>query len=102
MHPAGASPAVNRPRRRRPDQRGGGDPPVRLRAPGHSDISDLLFNTADTLADAVTARLAGQRLYPVWIGLALSAAVLAAIPVLPGPRLGDVDKVVEVAAPGGG
>ena len=67
---------------------------------GHSDISDLLVNTVGTLAGAVTARLAGQRLYPVWIGLALTAAGLFAILVLSGPRLGDVDKVVEVAAPG--
>ena len=44
-----------------------------LFALGHSDVSDLLFNTVGAGVGAVIARLAGRRLYPVWIGLALVA-----------------------------
>ena len=62
---------------------------------GHSDVSDLLFNTAGALVGAVIARLCGRRLYPVWIGLALGAAAVFAVLVVLGPRLGDPDKVVE-------
>ena len=62
---------------------------------GHSDVSDLLFNTAGALVGAVIARLCGRRLYPVWIGLALVAAAVFAVLVVLGPRLGDPDKVVE-------
>ena len=62
---------------------------------GHSDVSDLLFNTAGVLVGAVIARLCGRRLYPVWIGLALVAAAVFAVLVVLGPRLGDPDKVVE-------
>ena len=62
---------------------------------GHSDVSDLLFNTAGVLVGAVIARLCGRRLYPVWIGLALGAAAVFAVLVVLGPRLGDPDKVVE-------
>jgi len=73
---------------------------------GHSDVSDLLFNTAGALVGAlvgaVIARLCGRRLYPVWIGLALVAAAVFAVLVVLGPRLGDPDKVVEagVVEPG--
>ena len=62
---------------------------------GHSDVSDLLFNTAGVLVGAVIARLCGRRLYPVWSGLALVAAAVFAVLVVLGPRLGDPDKVVE-------
>ena len=62
---------------------------------GHSDVSDLLFNTAGVLVGAVIARLCGRRLYPVWVGLALVAAAVFAVLVVLGPRLGDPDKVVE-------
>ena len=62
---------------------------------GHSDISDLMFNTLGALAGAVIARLAGRRLYPVWIGLALAAALVFAVLVLLGPALGDPERVVE-------
>ena len=62
---------------------------------GHSDVSDLLFNTAGALVGAVIARLCGRRLYPVWSGLALVAAAVFAVLVVLGPRLGDPDKVVE-------
>ena len=65
---------------------------------GHSDISDLLFNTAGALVGAVIARLCGRRFYPVWIGLALAAAAVFAVLVVLGPRLGDPDKVVETGA----
>lgn len=68
-----------------------------LLALGHSDVSDLLFNTVGALVGAVIARLAGRRLYPLWIGLAAAAAVVFAVLVLLGPRLGDPDAVVELA-----
>lgn len=64
---------------------------------GHSDASDLLFNTLGALVGAVIARLAGRRLYPVWIGLAMVAALVFAVLVLLGPRLGDPEQVVELA-----
>ena len=63
---------------------------------GHSDVSDLLFNTLGALVGAWIARLAGRRLYPLWVGLALAAALVFAVLVILGPRLGDPDKVVEV------
>ena len=68
-----------------------------LFALGHSDVSDLLFNAVGAGVGAVIARLAGRRLYPVWIGLALVAAGVFAVLVILGPRLGDPDKVVELA-----
>ncbi len=67
-----------------------------LLALGHSDVSDLIFNTVGTLVGALAARLAGRRLYPVWIGLALVTAAVFAVLVILGPRLGDPDKVVDV------
>lgn len=63
---------------------------------GHSDVSDLLFNTLGALVGAVIARLAGRRLYPLWVALALAAAMVFAVLVILGPRLGDPEKVVEV------
>ena len=68
---------------------------------GHSDVSDLMFNTLGALVGAVIARLAGRRLYPLWIGLALAAALVFAALVILGPRLGDPAKVVEVAQAAG-
>ena len=64
---------------------------------GHSDISDLMFNTLGALVGALIARLGGRRLYPLWVGLALAAAFVFAVLVVLGPRLGDPDKVVEMA-----
>lgn len=63
---------------------------------GHSDISDLIFNTLGALVGALIARLGGRRLYPLWVGLALAAALIFAVLVVLGPRLGDPGKVVEV------
>ncbi len=64
---------------------------------GHSDVSDLMFNVLGALVGATIARLAGRRLYAVWIGLALTAALVFAVLVILGPRLGDPDKVVETS-----
>ena len=36
-------------------------------------------------------------MYPVWIGLALTAALVFAVLVILGPRLGDPDRVVETS-----
>ena len=65
---------------------------------GHSDVSDLLFNTLGALVGAWIARLAGRRLYPLWIGLALAAALVFAVLVILGPQLGDPEKIVEVSS----
>ena len=65
---------------------------------GHSDVSDLLFNTLGALVGAVIARLGGRRLYSLWIGLALAAALVFAVLVILGPRLGDPSAVVEVSS----
>ncbi|HJC61034.1 MAG TPA: VanZ family protein [Candidatus Dietzia intestinigallinarum] len=70
-----------------------------LFALGHSDVSDLLFNTLGALVGAVIAHLGGRRLHPLWIGLALTTAAVFAVLVILGPRLGDPDKVVDVARP---
>lgn len=67
---------------------------------GHSDISDMLFNTLGALVGAIIAYLAGRRLHALWTGVAMTTAIVFAVPVLLGPRLGDPDKVVEVAASG--
>ncbi|MGW8590393.1 VanZ family protein [Dietzia sp. NPDC055343] len=64
---------------------------------GHSDVSDLMFNVLGALVGATVARLGGRRLYPVWIGLALTAALVFAVLVILGPRLGDPDRVVETS-----
>lgn len=66
---------------------------------GHSDTTDLLFNTAGALVGALIARLGGRRLYPVWIGLALTTAAVFAVLVVVGPRLGDPAAVVELGPP---
>lgn len=63
---------------------------------GHSDVTDLLFNATGTLVGALIARGCGRRLYPVWIGLALTAATVFAVLVALGPRLGDPAAVVEL------
>lgn len=63
---------------------------------GHTDVTDLLFNTAGALVGAVIARACGRRAYPVWIGLALVTALVFAALVALGPRLGNPDKVVEM------
>ena len=63
---------------------------------GHTDVTDLLFNTGGALVGAVIARACGRRAYPVWIGLALVTALVFAALVALGPRLGDPDKVVEM------
>lgn len=65
---------------------------------GHSDVTDLLFNTVGAMAGALIARGCGRRLYPVWIGLALTTAVVFAVLVVLGPRLGDPGAVVELGA----
>ena len=63
---------------------------------GHSDVTDLLFNTTGALVGALIARACGRRLYPVWIGLALTTAAVFAVLVILGPRLGDSAAVVEL------
>lgn len=67
---------------------------------GHSDVTDVLFNTTGALLGAVVARLGGRRLYPVWIGLALALSVVFAVLAILGPRLGDPGKVVELGVAG--
>lgn len=64
---------------------------------GNSDVTDLLFNSTGTLMGALIARICGRRLHPVWTGLALAAAVVFAILVALGPRLGDPENVVELS-----
>lgn len=63
---------------------------------GHSDVTDLLFNTAGALVGALIARACGPRLHPLWIGLALVTAAVFAVLVVLGPRLGDPAAVVEL------
>ena len=63
---------------------------------GHSDVTDLTFNTAGALVGALIARLGGRRLYPLWVGLALTTAAVFAVLVILGPRLGDRAAVVEL------
>ena len=63
---------------------------------GHSDVTDLTFNTAGALVGALIARLGGRRLYPLWVGLALTTAAVFAVLVILGPRLGDPAAVVEL------
>lgn len=65
---------------------------------GHSDVTDLLFNTTGALLGAVVARLCGRRLYPVWIGLALVLVVVFAVLAILGPQLGDPGRVDELGA----
>ena len=63
---------------------------------GHSDVTDLTFNTAGALVGALIARLGGRSLYPLWVGLALTTAAVFAVLVILGPRLGDPAAVVEL------
>lgn len=63
---------------------------------GHSDVTDLIFNTVGALLGAVIARLCGRRLYPLWIGLALATALVFAALVALGPRLGEPGSIVEM------
>ncbi len=63
---------------------------------GHSDVTDLLFNTAGALVGALIACACGPRLHPLWIGLALTTAAVFAVLVVLGPRLGDPAAVVEL------
>lgn len=63
---------------------------------GHSDVTDLLFNTAGAMVGALIARGCGRRLHPLWIGLALTTAAVFAVLVVLGPRLGDPAAVVEL------
>lgn len=65
---------------------------------GHSDVTDWLFNTIGALVGGLIARVCGRRLYPLWIGLGLATAAVFAILVILGPRLGDPEAVVELAA----
>lgn len=65
---------------------------------GHTDVTDLVFNATGALVGAVIARSCGRRLYPVWIGLALTLGAMFAVLVVLGPGLGDPDKVVELGA----
>ena len=65
---------------------------------GHSDVTDLIFNTTGALVGGLVAHVCGRRLYPLWIGLGLAIAAVFAILVILGPRLGDPEAVVELAA----
>ncbi|ALC07055.1 hypothetical protein CDES_13635 [Corynebacterium deserti GIMN1.010] len=65
---------------------------------GYSDIDDIIFNTLGAACGAVIAKFCGPRLYKVWVWLASALAVVFAILVALGPRLGDPDKVVELSS----
>ncbi|WP_211439585.1 VanZ family protein [Corynebacterium glutamicum] len=63
---------------------------------GYSDIDDLIFNTLGAGAGALIAKIFGERFFKVWVWLALILAVVFAVLVALGPRLGDPDKVVDL------
>ncbi len=65
---------------------------------GFSDIDDLIFNTLGACVGAVIAKLLGPRFHMVWVWLSIALAVIFAVLVALGPRLGDPDKVVDVQA----
>lgn len=65
---------------------------------GHSDVTDLIFNASGALVGGLIARVCGRRFYPLWICLGLATAAVFAILVILGPRLGDPEAVVELAA----
>lgn len=68
-----------------------------LGALGRTDIDDLLFNTLGALIGALIARACGRRAYPVWRGLSFALTAVFVALVALGPRLGDADKVVDLA-----
>lgn len=67
---------------------------------GYSDIDDVIFNALGALCGAIIAqvgaRILGKGSYWIWVVLALFLAVIFAVLVALGPRLGDPDKVVDV------
>lgn len=70
---------------------------------GRTDVGDLVFNTVGAFLGALLARVLGPRLHPLWVGLSLVLALVFTVLVALGPRLGDLDKVVDLGAsvPGG-
>lgn len=67
---------------------------------GFSDIDDFLFNTLGAAAGACIAAWIGPRAYWLWGSLTAVLAMIFAVLVILGPRLGDPDRVAEVNASG--
>lgn len=69
---------------------------------GFSDIDDVIMNTIGAALGAGLAmasdKILGLRARWAWVGLAILLGVVFAVLVGLGERLGDPDKVVEVAA----
>lgn len=67
---------------------------------GFSDIDDFLFNSLGAAAGAYIAAWVGPRAQWIWLSLTAVLAVLFAVLVIFGQRLGDPDRVAEVNASG--
>ncbi|MEZ2122138.1 MULTISPECIES: VanZ family protein [unclassified Corynebacterium] len=63
---------------------------------GHSDVTDLLFNTLGAFLGASFARLCGPRFHGLWITLAFLLGAVFIVLVGFGEHLGDADKVIEL------
>lgn len=68
---------------------------------GFSDIDDVIMNTIGAALGAALAmasdKIFGPRARWAWVGLAIALGLVFAVLVVLGERLGDPDKVVEVA-----
>lgn len=64
---------------------------------GRTDIDDLLFNTLGALLGAAFARWCGPRFFGLWQWLGIAVTAVFVVLVALGPRLGDPEKVVDLA-----
>ncbi|MCK7637832.1 VanZ family protein [Corynebacterium sp. P7202] len=63
---------------------------------GHSDVTDILFNTLGAFLGAGFARLCGPRFHRWWVGLSFLLGAVFLVLVGLGDRLGDPEKIVEL------
>ena len=63
---------------------------------GHSDVTDILFNTFGAFLGAWFARFCGPRFHRLWVGLSFLLGAVFLVLVGLGDRLGDAEKIVEL------